>query len=258
MSKLFAKLTLVQSQLKTVPENGRNTFHGYKYATAEDILNAVRPVCSEHGLFISISCSEHQILKDGKAASVIVTLSATDAETGESIFSTMPGYAEDPKSDKSLWKAITSASKYCIRNFFCIATSDDAEREDEPGHQERAPKPTAASAPTGSFKPQAQNSISDGVARNPVTINPPTVNRLQSTQGEPAPNPTTLSDGNRPTTLEETTRQMERVGWTTAKGRQFLEQNFGVSTRKHLTPAQLQQFLDCLRSLPPAPAPVPT
>jgi hypothetical protein len=244
MSKLFVKLALVQCQLKTVPENGRNTFHGYKYATAEDILNAVRPVCSEHGLFISISCSEHQILKDGKAASVIVTLSVTDAETGESVFSTMPGYAEDPKSDKSLWKAITSASKYCIRNFFCIATSDDAEREDEPERPERAPKPTTATAPTGSFKPQAQNSTFDGAARKPVD--------------ETASKQSTTNNSNSTTALIDlTSRQMERVGWTTAQGRQFLEQNFGVSTRKHLTTSQLQQFLNYLHSLPSESARAP-
>jgi len=67
VSKLFAKLSKIQSQLKSIPETGRNTFHGYKYATAEDIINSVRPVCSEHGVFVSISCTESQILKDGKA-----------------------------------------------------------------------------------------------------------------------------------------------------------------------------------------------
>lgn len=110
MSKLFSKLTLVQSHLKSIPETGRNTFHNYKYATAEDIINTVRPICSAHGLFISISCSDHQILKDGKAASVMVTLAVTDSETGEAATCTMPGYAEDAKSDKSLWKAVTGST----------------------------------------------------------------------------------------------------------------------------------------------------
>ena len=157
MSKLFAKLALVQSQLKSIPEKGRNAFHNYKYATAEDIINAVRPICSEHGLFISISCTEHQILKDGKAASVIVTLAITDAETGEVTTCTMPGYAEDPKSDKSLWKAITSASKYSIRSFFCLASTDDAECEDE--QPERIQHKFAATV----AKPPTNNSGQQGV-----------------------------------------------------------------------------------------------
>ncbi len=141
MSKLFSKLAKVQSQLKSVPETGRNKFHDYKYATAENIINAVRPICSEHGLFISISCSDHQILKDGKAASVMVTLTITDSETGEAATCIMPGYAEDTKSDKSLWKAITGACKYAIRSFFCLASTDDPEHEDDP---ERTPSKPAA------------------------------------------------------------------------------------------------------------------
>lgn len=44
------------------------------------------------------------------------------------------------KSDKSLYKAITGASKYCIRNFFCLATGDDPEK-DEPDRS--APKPAS-------------------------------------------------------------------------------------------------------------------
>lgn len=135
MSALFSKLTLIQSQLRSIPESGRNTFHNYRYATAEDIINAVRPICSEHGVFISITCNEYQILKEGKAASVVITLTAIDAESGESTSCTMPGYAEDSKSDKSLWKAITGASKYCLRAFFCLATTDDPELEDSPQQQ---------------------------------------------------------------------------------------------------------------------------
>lgn len=131
MSKLFTKLAKVQSQLKSIPENGKNTFHHYSYATAEDIINTVRPLCAEVGLAINLGCSSHEILKDGKAASVLITLTLTDSESGESTSCSMPGYAEDAKSDKSLYKAITGASKYCIRNFFCLATGDDPEK-DEP------------------------------------------------------------------------------------------------------------------------------
>lgn len=132
MSKLFAKLAKLQSELKSIPETGKNTHFNYKYSTAEDIIGTVRPLCAENGLAINLSCTSHEILKDGRAASVIMTLTLTDSESGESTICTMPGYAEDSKSDKALYKAITGASKYCIRNFFCLATGDDPEKDDAP------------------------------------------------------------------------------------------------------------------------------
>ncbi len=245
MTKLFQNLALIQSQLRSIPETGFNSFHKYSYATAEDIIGAVRPICSQHGVFISITCTSHQILKDGKAASVVVTLTATDAETGESTTCSMAGYAEDAKSDKSLWKAVTGASKYCIRSFFCLATCDDPELEET---SERPPSVVTstpvATSNNGNGKRPAQ----------PVTnINIPTpIPRPPLTQGEgPPPAPAGKGDG-AAALLEATTSEMTRLGWDTHQGREYLDQVFGQRSRKHLTPAQLRDFLEHLRSLPTA------
>lgn len=140
MSKLFTKLAAVQKELKSIPENGFNKFHSYKYSTSEDIINTVRPLCAEAGLVVSIGCTSQEIQRDGKAAFVIIQLTVTDSESGESTSCLMPGYAEDAKSDKSLYKAITGATKYALRNFFCLATGDDPEK-DEPDRS--APKPAS-------------------------------------------------------------------------------------------------------------------
>lgn len=144
MSKLFTKLAKVQSQLKSIPENGFNKFHSYKYSTSEDIINTVRPLCAESGLVVTIGCTSQEIQREGKAAFVIIQLTVTDSESGESTSCLMPGYAEDAKSDKSLYKAITGATKYALRNFFCLATGDDPEK-DEP--ERSTPKPAVYSNP---------------------------------------------------------------------------------------------------------------
>ena len=241
MTKLFQKLALIQSQLRSIPETGFNSFHKYSYATAEDVINAVRPICSQHGVFISITCTSHQILKDGKAASVVVTLTATDAETGESTTCSMAGYAEDAKSDKSLWKAVTGASKYCIRSFFCLATCDDPELEES---SERPPSvaPTATSNGNGRSPKSVINLNTSAPAPRPPLTQTQTQATSRASNGDAAAD-----------LLQATTEQMRRVGWTTEEGREFLQLTYACRSRKHLSEYQLRDFLEHLRSLPTAP-----
>jgi len=153
------------------------------------------------------------------AASVVVTLTLTDCETGESIAAQCPGYAEDPKSDKSLWKAVTGASKYVIRSFFCLATTDDPEQEDDQVRPHSKPSATN-SQPT---RPATVNTLQPPAS---TTVNP-TVNVLQPVPSESTPNQTATNNGSSPTTLEQTSVEMERIGWTSTEGRQFLEQTLG-------------------------------
>ena len=250
MSKLFQKLALVQSQLKAVPENGHNKFHGYSYATHQDIVNSVRPLCASHGLFLSITCSEHTILKDGKAASVVVTLTVTDCESGESTSCSMPGYAEDAKSDKSLWKALTGSTKYALRSLFCLSTTDDPENE---GVQEHSPSAAPPSSNGNGRAPKPVTILNTSVPADSRTTSP----RSPQAQDE-APAIQPAGDGNATAALlEATTSEMTRLGWDVHQGREYLDQVFGQRSRKHLTPAQLRDFLEHLRSLPTVSVLVP-
>ncbi len=170
------------------------------------------------------------------AASVVVTLTLTDCETGESTTAQCPGYAEDPKSDKSLWKAVTGACKYVIRSFFCLATTDDPEQDD----QERMSSKLSTTPTATTVKP----------SKSVTASTPGSVNHLQSVPSEPAPNQTATNNEGSPTTLEQTSLEMERIGWTATEGRQFLEQHFGKRGRKELTASELHQFLGHLLELP--------
>jgi len=285
MTKLFHKLALIQSQLRSIPETGFNSFHKYSYATAEDIIGAVRPICSQHGVFISITCTSHQILKDGKAASVVVTLTATDAETGESTTCSMAGYAEDAKSDKSLWKAVTGASKYCIRSFFCLATCDDPENEEA---SERSTPSTPTPAANG--KPPSQPVMNlngsvpaDSVATTKVRSearpaqagsqsSPPDDSGTTSLRSEARPaqagshqtqsqaQATSPAGNGRAAVglLEATTSEMTRLGWDVHQGREYLQLTYACRSRKELSEHHLRDFLGHLQSLeaPGARAPV--
>lgn len=54
MEDLLTKLSIVQKELKA-PKGQRNSFGNYNYRSAEDILEAVKPLLFEHGLVMTIS-----------------------------------------------------------------------------------------------------------------------------------------------------------------------------------------------------------
>ena len=48
------KLLLIQTELK-VPKNQRNSFGNYNYRSAEDILEAVKPLSKKHKVVFKIT-----------------------------------------------------------------------------------------------------------------------------------------------------------------------------------------------------------
>ena len=51
---LTDKLLIIQSELKA-PKNQRNNFGNYNYRSAEDILEAVKPLAKKHKVVFKIS-----------------------------------------------------------------------------------------------------------------------------------------------------------------------------------------------------------
>jgi hypothetical protein len=118
-TELYKKILAVQKVLEPLEKNGWNDFQKYRYSTAGDVLLPVQRTCNEQGLIVLADCIESKI-EPGRA-SVIMRLTVTDSETGESLSVTAPGYAEDyswkdnrPSGDKAVYKAITGATKYAI------------------------------------------------------------------------------------------------------------------------------------------------
>ena len=132
---LYKKILAVQKVLDPLEKSGHNDFPRYNYATAGDVLLPVQRACNEHFLIVIADCIDAKI-EPGRA-SVTVKLTVADSESGESISISAPGYAEDwswkdnkPTGDKAIYKAITGATKYAIRSFFCLPSEDDPERTD--------------------------------------------------------------------------------------------------------------------------------
>ena len=60
MEKLNKALIKVQSELKA-PKGQYNSFGKYSYRSAEDILEAVKPLLAKHGLSMNISDAIHEV-----------------------------------------------------------------------------------------------------------------------------------------------------------------------------------------------------
>ncbi len=134
-TELFKKLLQVQQRLKPIAETGKNTYQRYTYATALDILEPVKRTCNELGLFIYLDVTSSEI-EPGKARCT-VKLTAVDCETGESLSINSYGYSEDwsykenrATGDKAIYKAITGATKYAVREMFLLGSTDDPEKEE--------------------------------------------------------------------------------------------------------------------------------
>lgn len=137
------ELIEIQSELKA-PKNQRNTFGNYNYRSAEDILEAVKPILKKHGCHLTIS-DEMIHLGERYYVKATVTLS----KDADSISTTAYAREEESKKgqDASQITGATSsyARKYALNGLFCIDDTKDADFTNTHGKEEQ-PKTTKAPA----------------------------------------------------------------------------------------------------------------
>jgi len=134
-SSIAKKLVKVMQECSFVPKNGTNSYHNYKYATAEDVLSAVNKSLAKYGIAcIVIPTLESNIDVVNQKGNIehLATVSAhiqlIDSESGESVDLFGMGSGQDA-ADKAVMKAQTAAIKYAFMLSLCIATGDDPEAD---------------------------------------------------------------------------------------------------------------------------------
>ena len=127
---IYAALMAVQSELKA-PKGQKNTFGNYSYRSAEDILEAVKPLLKENGLYLNIS---DEVVLIGDRYYVKATVTAVDIATGEAASSTAFAReaAEKKGMDASQVTGATSsyARKYALNALFGIDDTKDADTDE--------------------------------------------------------------------------------------------------------------------------------
>ena len=126
---IYAALMAVQAELKA-PKSQHNSFGKYDYRSAEDIIEAVKPLLKENGLFLTMS---DDIVQIGDRYYVKATVSVTDIVTGESVqTSALAREAAQKKGmDESpiTGTASSYARKYALNGLFAIDDTKDADTD---------------------------------------------------------------------------------------------------------------------------------
>ena len=121
-------LTDIQNELK-VPKNRTNSFGGYKYRNAEDILEAVKPLLKKHDATLTIYDSIEEV--GGR-----VYVKATAEIWGTNFDFAATAYAREPDAKKGMDEsqmtgaASSYARKYALNGLFLIDDTKDADSDE--------------------------------------------------------------------------------------------------------------------------------
>jgi hypothetical protein len=146
MSKLTKSLIKVQSELKA-PKGQRNKFGNYNYRSAEDILEAVKPLLAANGLTMQISDSVAEVAGIPYIESMVVV---SDGET-DRVVTAQAGIDPNRKGmdiAQCFGASSSYARKYALNGMFLI---DDTKDPDATNDHGKGTTPTPNKAPA---KPQ--------------------------------------------------------------------------------------------------------
>jgi len=139
----------IQNELK-VPKGNVNKFGNYKYRSAEDILEAAKPILKTYNAFLRLS---DEIVSIGNK----VFLKASAIITVKDYTETVYGYAElsehkGMSSEQATGTASSYARKYALNGLFLIdETEADADSQKPQLNKPTATKENIAKAKQGNF-----------------------------------------------------------------------------------------------------------
>lgn len=132
----------VKKKVRVVNKNGKNTFHKYNYATANDVLHEVRDAMIEEGIVaVPIWVSDIHFSKEDCVQNFTQHFRVYCTKDGSFIDTQVRAAGED-KGDKHAYKANTGALKYLYIELFTLPTEDDPENDTKYPHKPEIRKPT--------------------------------------------------------------------------------------------------------------------
>lgn len=145
---MFGKLQKIQQELKA-PKGQYNSFGKYNYRSAEDILEAVKPLLASAGCALTIK--DEIVYMEGRFY-VKATATLYDTKNGVEITHTTALAREEEEKKGQDGSQITGtassyARKYALNGLFCIDDTKDADTDEYKHQQNKADKkPTKPAA----------------------------------------------------------------------------------------------------------------
>lgn len=126
---LVTKIAGVVLEVKHVPKRGYNAHHKYDYVTESDMVEALRDSLAKANVVMVPSYEHIETIKTDKGLLVTIrgTFTFTDGTDKYDVRTIGSGY--DIPGDKAVYKAMTGAQKYALKQLFLIPTGDDPERD---------------------------------------------------------------------------------------------------------------------------------
>lgn len=142
------KLISVQSKLKA-PKSQYNQFSNFNYRSAEDILEAVKPILSDEGLVLTLS---DEIVCLGERYYIKATATLSDGTDGVSVSSFAREDESRPGMSESQVTGCSSsyARKYALNGLFCIDDGKDSDSFDNRKASVKKTSAKVANEPAGS------------------------------------------------------------------------------------------------------------
>lgn len=137
MADIFNQILEVQRDLKA-PKGQYNSFGKYKYRSAEDILEAVKPLNAEKGLLLTLS-DEPVLIGDRHY------IKATATVTNGKETHTVTAYAREASAKKGMDEsqvtgtASSYARKYALNGLYLIDDTKDADTDEYQNQNNRTP-----------------------------------------------------------------------------------------------------------------------
>ena len=148
---LTEKLINAQAELKA-PKGQYNSFGKYKYRSAEDILEAVKPINAKHGVLLTIT-DEPVLIGDWH----YIKATATVTDGSDSLVVT--AYARESQTKKGMddsqitGTASSYARKYALNGLYLIDDTKDADTDEYRNQGNKAPAiKSATQAEIGNLK----------------------------------------------------------------------------------------------------------
>jgi len=150
MEKLTKALIKVQSELKA-PKGQYNSFGKYSYRSAEDILEAVKPLLAKYNLSMTIS---DQVLEAGGLVYVNATVTVTDGS--DSVSASAQAGVDPSRKGMDIAQSFGSSSsyarKYAMNGMFLIDDTKDADATNTHGKTNSAPAASTSSQEPNAFQ----------------------------------------------------------------------------------------------------------
>jgi hypothetical protein len=144
---LVERLQRVQSKL-VAPKGQTNKFGNYKYRSAEDILEALKPLLHQEGLALIIT---DEVVEIGGRVYVKASAAVIDFVGAQLSVNAYAREAEDKKGmdvSQISGSASSYARKYALNGLFCIDDTKDADATNTHGKTKPTPAQTRSSAPS--------------------------------------------------------------------------------------------------------------